>query len=184
MHEKTKQMPFEGFCQLKPNLSHLKVFGSRVCVKRTGKRHGKLDQHDFKGIFLDYTTTDHNIVYINLDSGLVKTSHHAQFDEAWYLQTTWPPAAQLQFDLSIEEDVDTTPNPPQYSEPLQLDAPYPPMPTPKSDDNPWTIPAKCKLLPLPLQHLATPPIRQTLTAAAARTLAITSSSKASTPRQR
>jgi hypothetical protein len=158
VHETTKQTPLEGFYQLKPNLSHLKVFGSRVCMKRIGKRRGKLDQHDFKGIFLGYTTTNHNIVYINLDSGLVKTSHHAQFDEARYLQTTRPPAAQLLFDLGIEADVVTTPNPPQYSEPLQLDAQYLLMPTLTSDNNPWTIPAKCKILPLPLRHSAIPPI--------------------------
>jgi hypothetical protein len=160
VHDTTKQTPFEGFHQLKPNLSHLNVFGSQVCMKHTGKRHGKLDRHVFKGKFLGYTTTDHNIVYIDLDSGLVNTSHHAQFDEAWYLQTTWPPAVQLLFDLGIEADVATTPDPPQDSEPLQLDAPYPPLPTPPSGDNPWTVPAKCKLLPLPLPrwHSATPPI--------------------------
>jgi hypothetical protein len=95
-----------------------------------------------------------------------------------------PPAAQLLFDLGVEEDVDTTANPPQYSEPLQFNAPYPPMPTLKSDDNPWTDPAKCKLPPLPLRHSATPPVQQTLTAVAARTLAITSPSKTSTPHQR
>jgi hypothetical protein len=68
VHKKTKQMPFEGFYQLKPNPSHFKVLGSWVCVKHTGKRCGKLDRHDFKGMFLGYTTTNHNIVYIDLDS--------------------------------------------------------------------------------------------------------------------
>jgi hypothetical protein len=78
-------------------------------MKRTGKRRGKLDRHDFKGIFLNYTTTDHNIVYIDLDSGLVKTSHHAQFDVVWYLQAKWPPAVQLLFNLGVDAEVDTTP---------------------------------------------------------------------------
>jgi hypothetical protein len=102
VHETTKQTPFEGFYQLKPDLSHLKVFGSRVCMKCTGKRCGKLDQHDFKGIFLGYTTADHNIIYIDLDSSLFKTSHHAQFDEAWYLQTTRPPTVRFSLILVLK----------------------------------------------------------------------------------
>jgi hypothetical protein len=80
--------PFEAYYGLRPDLSHLKVFGSRVCVKISGIRHGKLDRHDFKGIFLGYTATDQNIVYLDLNTGVVKRSHHNQFDEAWYLQRT------------------------------------------------------------------------------------------------
>jgi hypothetical protein len=125
VHEMTKRTPFEGFYQLKPNLSHLKVFGSCVCVKCKGKHCGKLDQHNFKGVFLGITSTNHNIVYIDLNSGLVKTLHHTQFDEAWYLQATRPPAAQLLFDLGVEADVNTTPDAPQYLEPLQTNAPFP-----------------------------------------------------------
>ncbi len=82
IHSETKITPFEGYFGTKPDLSHLKVFGSRVCIKRSGDRSGKLDRHDFSGIFLSFTSTDHNICYLDLDSGLVKQSHHAQFDEA------------------------------------------------------------------------------------------------------
>jgi hypothetical protein len=38
---------------------------------------------------------------LDLDSGVVKASHHAQFDEAWYLQPYHSPAAQLLYDLGI-----------------------------------------------------------------------------------
>ncbi len=58
----------------------------------------------FTGIFLGYTATDQNIVYLDLDSGIVKQSHHATFDEAWYLQPARPPAAQLLYDLGLEAD--------------------------------------------------------------------------------
>jgi uncharacterized metal-binding protein YceD (DUF177 family) len=34
----------------------------------------------------------------------VKTSHHAQFDEAWYLQHECPPGPQLLYDLGLEVD--------------------------------------------------------------------------------
>jgi hypothetical protein len=80
------------------------VFGSRVCVKRTGTRRSKLDRHNFTGIFLSYTATDQNIIYLDTTSGVVKSCHHAVFDEAWYLQPTRPPAAQLLYDLGLEAD--------------------------------------------------------------------------------
>ncbi len=47
---------------------------------------------------------DQNILYLDLDSGIVKTSHHAQFDKAWYLQPSRPPAAQLLYDLGLENN--------------------------------------------------------------------------------
>ena len=36
VHSVTKHTPFEGFFGVKPDLTALRVFGSRVCVKRTG----------------------------------------------------------------------------------------------------------------------------------------------------
>ena len=104
IHSETRKTPFEGYFGMKPDLSRLKVFGSRVCVKQAGGRAGKLDRNDFTGIFLGYTATDQNILYIDLTSGIVKTNHHADFDEAWYLQPSRPPAAQLLYDLGLEPD--------------------------------------------------------------------------------
>ena len=106
VHKVTKKTPFEGFYGAKPDIRHLKLFGSRVCVKHSGSRRSKLDRHDFKGIFLGYSAMDHNIIYLDLDSGVVKRSHHAKFDEAWYLQQSCPPAAQLLYSLGVApEDV-------------------------------------------------------------------------------
>jgi hypothetical protein len=51
-HHETKQTPFEGYYGCKPDLSSLKPFGARVCLKRTGEQRGKLDRHDFTGVFL------------------------------------------------------------------------------------------------------------------------------------
>ena len=91
VHTITKKTPFKALYGHKPDICHLKLFGSRVCVKMSGIRREKLDRHDFKGIFLGYTATDNNIVYLDLNSGVVKRCHHAQFDEAWYLQHNRPP---------------------------------------------------------------------------------------------
>ena len=80
--------PFKGWYRYKPNLKGLRLFGSRVYVKRSGDRRAKLDRHDFTGIFLGFTATDNNVWYIDINTGIVKTSHHAVFDEAWYLQVS------------------------------------------------------------------------------------------------
>jgi hypothetical protein len=79
-------MPFEGYNGTKPDLASLKVFGSRVCVKPSGDHGGKLDRNNFTGIFLGYMALDQNFLYLNLTTGIVKQSHHALFNEAWYLQ--------------------------------------------------------------------------------------------------
>ena len=54
VHLETKKTPIKGYYGIKPDLSFLKLFGSRVCVKRTGEQCSKLDRHDFRGIFLGY----------------------------------------------------------------------------------------------------------------------------------
>ena len=38
VHSRTKQTPYEALTSKQPDVRHLRVFGSRVCVKRTGER--------------------------------------------------------------------------------------------------------------------------------------------------
>ncbi len=61
VHSVTRWTPFEGQFGVKLDLTYLKLFGAWVCVKRTRKLCGKLDCHDFTGIFLGYSSTDQNI---------------------------------------------------------------------------------------------------------------------------
>ena len=175
VHTVTKMTPFESFVGSQPDLSCLKLFGSRVCVKRTGSRRSKLDRHDFKGIFLGYTATDQNIIYLDLDSGVVKSSHHAQFDEAWYLQPKRPPAAQLLYDLGVLPEADlsdedspsqdangTTANSKGSLSPVTV--PWPP-----SAPNSGVVknaPSRSKHLHLPLRTLTDEPPRPTRARAA------------------
>lgn len=142
-HSAINKTPFEAWWDVKPDLSALKVFGSRVCVKVSGKRRAKLNRHDFTGIFIGYTATDDNIRYIDVYSGVVKTSHHAVFDEAWYLQSSRPPAAQLLYDMGMEPDID------QIEEELGTTelAPYPPIP----HHAPHKLPTKAVIYPIPLR---------------------------------
>jgi hypothetical protein len=110
VHTVTRKTPFKAYFGAKPDLLCLKLFDSWVCVKRSGSCRSKLDCHDLKGIFLGYTATDQNIVYLDLSSGVVKSSHHAKFDEVWYLQPSQPPAAQLLYNLGFLPEEDTVSN--------------------------------------------------------------------------
>jgi hypothetical protein len=174
VHLATGSTPFEVYNKQQPDLEYLKTFGSRVCVKRSGDRRAKLDRHDFQGIFLGFTATDQNIVYLDLDTEIVKQSHHATFDEAWYLQPSRPPAAQLLYDLGLEAEMipisstgpaqdDTVGTHSVSTPPL---APWPPS-CPVSTTCKWEVLPHPRMLPLPLCETALPcPIA--IAAAAAR----------------
>jgi hypothetical protein len=157
VHTVTKKTPFEAYYGIKPDLSSIKVFGSRVCVKRSGSRQSKLDKHDFKGIFLGYTATDQNIVYLDLDSGVVKCSHHAQFDEAWYLQPSRPPAAQLLYDLAITAEEANATLPTTTQDISSRVAPWPPMAPMVKGKDIWGPPQRSMQLHLPLRALSEAP---------------------------
>jgi hypothetical protein len=140
----TKTTPVEEWFNQHPNLKHLRTFGSRVCIKQSGERRAKLDHHHFDGIFIGYTATDHNIRYIDIVSGVVKQSHHAVFNKAWYLQPSRPLAAQLLYDLSLQDD-----NPPTVSVPAMLPSFASQPPCPKKSPDPASIgPARHPHLPL------------------------------------
>jgi hypothetical protein len=172
VHLETKKTPFEGYYGMKPDLAYLKLFGSRVCIKRTGDCRSKLDWHNFSGIFLGYASTDQNIIYLDINTGLVKQSHHAQFDEAWYLQPTRPPAAQLLYNLGLEADTDShISTKPTFVAPMEenhiplLPAPWPLLPSHKLDGSKWCVTDLCSTIPLPLCETEIP---HPLMAAAAR----------------
>ncbi len=46
-HQPTGTNLFEAWNGLQPDLKDLCLFGSRVCVKISGKQHDKLDKHEF-----------------------------------------------------------------------------------------------------------------------------------------
>eukprot|EP00956_Cyclotella_meneghiniana_P004202 scaffold5163_cov49-Cyclotella_meneghiniana.AAC.3 len=158
-HSTIKRTPYEAWWDEQPDLSKLKVFGSRVCVKVTGKRNAKLDRHDFNGIFIGYTATDDNIKYIDTSSGVTKSSHHAVFDEAWYLQAKRPPMAQLLYDLGMEDESELEQIKPEQS---PITTPYPPMPTGTIP----TLPKEAKMQHFPLRLSEPPPHKETTARAA------------------
>jgi hypothetical protein len=91
-------------------------------------------------------------------AGIIKTSHHADFDEAWYLQPHRPPAAQLLFDLGLEyeDNGNTDELQEQTASHMDLKAPWPlylPLPLSKGK---WNPPTECYTAPLPLWESAMP----------------------------
>ena len=148
--------PYEAWYGRCPDVTFLKTFGSKVCVRQSGSRWCKLDRHDFTGIFLGYTATDQNIMYLDTTSGIVKTCHHAVFDEAWYLQPTRPPAAQLLYDLGIEAEAESVsihgplqPTPQGTISPVTI--PWPPLPPRSLPTKVWDTPPSVLYAPLPLR---------------------------------
>ena len=157
VHSATKMTPCEAWYGRKPDVSNLKTFGSWVCVKAPGLCHCKLDHNDYTSIFFGYTATDQNIRYIDTTTGIVETSHHATFDEAWYLQPTRPPAAQLLYDLGLEaEDTQNTPANNTLSPATIMAAPWPPMAPSTAPDAKCYITQQPRSLPLPLRITASP----------------------------
>jgi hypothetical protein len=102
-------------------------------------------------------------MYLDLDSGIVKSCHHAVFNEAWYLQPTRPPAAQLLYDLGLEADTDSmTVDGPLHPTPIGTVSPvlvkWPPMPPVITQhQKPFPTPPMCLMTSLPLCVTDTPP---------------------------
>jgi dUTPase len=68
---------------IKPDLTNIRVFGSKVTVRIPGQRDGKLTDNTAEGRFLAYTgPTDKNIYFIDDETHKVKDGTHAIFDEA------------------------------------------------------------------------------------------------------
>ena len=97
--------PHEAHTGIKPDLSKLRVFGSRILCKVPGKRTSKLDHHIYKGIFIGYGAMDKHIRYIDSVTSREKTATHAIFDEAHYTSPTRPPGPQLLYSLGMPREI-------------------------------------------------------------------------------
>jgi hypothetical protein len=109
---------------------------------------------------LGYTAANHNIVYLNTTSNIVKSCHHAIFNKTWYLQPTRPPAAQLLYNLGLkaESDFVSLEDPViliTYGNMMPSKIPWPLLAgvVPKTA---WTPPQQCLFVPLPLHVTETP----------------------------
>ena len=74
--------PYERVNGKKPDLSRLRIFGSRVQVQSAGKRKMKLDSICSSGLFITYKGTDKICYIVNEDRRNERASTHVSFDKA------------------------------------------------------------------------------------------------------
>ncbi len=82
LHTTLGRTPYEAFTGTKPDVSHLRIFGSTLYARNTGRRSAKLDSHTSIGTFLGFSATPKNVIYIDNNTAQVKIAHHVIFDEA------------------------------------------------------------------------------------------------------
>jgi hypothetical protein len=161
VHSATSITPFKGWYEKKPNVAYLQTFGSWVCVKRTGTCCCKLNLHNFTCIFLGYTATNQNIVYLDTMTSIFKSCHHAVFDKAWSLQPTPPPADKLLYNLGLKAITDFVfLDGPLHPTPIGTISPvlvlWPPPQSKPTKAKHWLPPPASLYAPLPLGMTAEP----------------------------
>ena len=82
-HRSMTSTPYQKLTGRTPDVSKLRIFGSRVCARIPGTdKFPKLDHKNTNGIFLGYTSID-NTIYVEDDHiGRFFISSHLLFDEA------------------------------------------------------------------------------------------------------
>jgi hypothetical protein len=75
----------------RPNISHLRIFGSRIYALPTDKRDAKIDVHARPGIFLGFKRSLKHAYYLDDLTGKVKHARHIAFDEGWNDSPDPPP---------------------------------------------------------------------------------------------
>ena len=113
--------PFQAYSSRRPDLSHIRVFGSHVTVKHPRVCRTKLDAtHTTTGIFLGFTPTNRNIWFEDNTTGELKCARHAIFDEAHYSSDNRPPYAAKLMELAEEHLAMPTLPEPARTLPLHL----------------------------------------------------------------
>ena len=101
-HFHNKITPYEQLTGMKPDLSKLRIFGSRIITRKPGPRNPKISKHSYSGIFLRYAKTMKNIVYLDTNTKRIKTTTYAKFDEAHFSYENKPPGARILIDLGLK----------------------------------------------------------------------------------
>lgn len=82
-HQSIKMSPYQAFTGKVPDMTGIRIFGSRVVTHNTQQRSGKLDMNNInQGIFVGFTNTQKNVYYIDDTTRKVKIGSFVEFDEA------------------------------------------------------------------------------------------------------
>ena len=93
-HQTLGMTPYERMMRRKPDLSHLRVFGTKVIIKDKNIRNGKLTDNVIIGIFLRFTGIDRNILFFNTKTNQTHSARHVEYDETHYHDKNPPRYAQ------------------------------------------------------------------------------------------
>jgi hypothetical protein len=117
-HESVGKTPDEAWTGHKPEMGHIRTFGSSVTVKKPGRRPTKGDPHCYHGIFLRFTATTKNLVYYDINSKRTKTAAHKKMDEFHYgnPMDQRPKMAQHMIDITADD----TAKKHEYGRPIPL----------------------------------------------------------------
>jgi hypothetical protein len=104
-HESVGTTPEESWTGSRPEMNHIRTFGSSVTVKKPGGRQTKGDPHCYHGIFLRYTATTKNLVYYDINTKRTKTAAHKTMDEFHYGNPIGqrPKMAQHMIDIAADD---------------------------------------------------------------------------------
>ena len=80
MKKDTNKTPYELWYGYKPNVSYLKVFGSKCYILKESIK-GKFDVKSDEGIFLGYSCKRKAYKYLNLSTHKIIESAHVRIDE-------------------------------------------------------------------------------------------------------
>ena len=134
-HDAIGKVPFNAWTGRRANVKHLRAFGARVLVKRSGHRPTKGDPHYYDGRFLRFTSTEKNIIYHDETTHRDKTGRHCVMDEFHYASPVRPPGAQQVFD-SLHLSLDKQDPLEEVMEVIPDDNPVPTVPLHTLDPTP------------------------------------------------
>mmetsp|Transcript_12630 Transcript_12630/g.36754 ORF Transcript_12630/g.36754 Transcript_12630/m.36754 type:complete len:1246 (+) Transcript_12630:2039-5776(+) len=106
-HASIKRTPFEEHHGVPPDVSHLRVFGSKITARIPGAPLAKLDDHVYDGVFLGFGATSSLAVYYDIHTGRIKTAGNFRIDEAHFHSSKRPPGAQFLFELGLQDSLPT-----------------------------------------------------------------------------
>ena len=92
-HRSIDHVPYYILTGVIPNLSRLRVFGSKVYARKPGGKRKKLRDNYNEGVFVGYTATMSNIIYIDSITGRESRAKHVIFDESNFTCIPMPPGA-------------------------------------------------------------------------------------------
>ena len=102
-HTGINDIPYNVWTGRQANVSHLRMFGAHVTVRRSGIRPTKLDPHFYTGRFLRFGATTKNIIYYDERTKREKVARHCSMDELHYTSEASkrpPPWQMLSSDAS------------------------------------------------------------------------------------